>query len=317
MSKKNVLVGFYTDEDGKVKPITKSRSELTQKQIVQKAKEFKGIKPSWKRRPIFLMMPNEVHVGVYDSRTGVVGSVPLESYDPKLMHRGYKATGKSPGSLKGFPVWNSPDLTPSKLAQRKHVANKVGKGGTVLELFAGKGNLSREVWSKNADKLVLVDKKAEYLKDAKTKLKGRVRSETIIANNKVWLRKHMNPEDLKNLRVVDFDAFGSPAVQVQRFFGNFKVKKSMFICLTDGSNIFLAFHRDLPTGHKFLREKYGVDFKKIEGNRHDQVKALDGLMRTQGRKHGFKVEPINLGFGKHQTVYAAYKIIPKRKKKKK
>jgi len=258
------------------------------------------------------MKGGTVEVGIYDKNKGVVDSVPLEVYDPKLMHRGYLGSGHAP-NLPGVEKWTSPDLTPSKLAQRRAVAEKVS-GGTVLELFAGKGYLSKHVWAKKADKLIMLDKEAEFLNEAKRKVKGKVRHETIVANNLVWLRKVMNPSELKNVKVVDFDSFGSPATQIKRFFDNFPIKKAMFICMTDGSNIFLAFHRKRKSAHKFLRENYGVDFQPA-GKREDQIRALDGLMQNQGRKHSFKVEPINVAFGKRQSVYAAYKITPKRKRK--
>lgn len=308
---RQVLVGFYTDEDGKAKPITKSKQELTRRQIVKKVREFKGIKPSWKRRPIYTIKGGQVHVGIYDKQKGIIDSVPLETYDPKLMSRkSYRGVGRPP-HLKGAVTWSCPELTPSKLLQRRHVAEKLS-GGTVLELFAGKGNLSKEVWAKKADKLVLVDKNKKFLQQAHRKLKGKVKHETIVANNKIWLRKVMTPEQLKNVRVVDFDAFGSPALQAKRFFERFPIRRPMYVCFTDGSNIFLAFHRKRKTGRKFLKEHYGADFKP-EGKRDDQVKALDTLMQQQARLHGFKVEPINLGFGQKQSVYAAYKISPKKR----
>lgn len=42
---KRVAVGFYKDEEGRTRPITRSTKELKRKKIVQKAKQFKGIKP--------------------------------------------------------------------------------------------------------------------------------------------------------------------------------------------------------------------------------------------------------------------------------
>jgi len=251
-----------------------------------------------------------VEVGLYDKDKGVVDSVPLEHYNPKLNRSHYKGIGRPP-HLEGVKSWTSPDLTPSKLFQRKAATEKLSKG-TVLELFAGRGNLSQEVWSKKANDIVLVDKNKKFLATADKKLKGKVKHETIVANNIKWLQNEMEPHKLKNLKAVDFDAFGSPAKQVKAFFDNYPVKKSMLVCLTD-SNIFVAFQKDRPVGRKFLKEHYGLDLKPT-GKREDQIKALDSLMQQQGRKHHFIVKPVNVGFGQRQTVYAAYKITPKGKK---
>jgi len=261
---------------------------------------------------MYTMSNGNIELGIYDKKKGLVNSVPLESYDPKLMGRGnYRGLGRPP-SLRGVTEWTSPDLTPSKLAQRREVAEMLS-GGTILELYGGKGHLSTNVWAKSdADKLIVLDKDAGFIKAAKKSLKGKIPHETVVSENTKWL-KHMDPKQLKNLKVVDFDAFGSPTKQVKMFFDNYPIKKRMLICLTDGSNIFLAFHKNRKSAHTFLKKRYGIDFEPT-GKREDQIKALDSLMQQQAQKHDFKVEPINVAFGKRQSVYAAYKISPKRNK---
>lgn len=312
--KRQQVVGFYTDEhDGKVKPITKSTAQLKRKHIILNPKKPRLPKPSWKRRPIYFLDSGMVEVGLYDKDKGVLDSVPLERYDPKLMGRAhYRGIGRPP-SLKGVTHWTSPDLTPSKLFQRRAAAEKLSKG-TVLELFAGRGNLSQEVWAKKAEHITLIDKNKKFLSAADKKLRGKVKHETIAANNIKWLQNEMDPHELKNLKAVDFDAFGSPAKQVKAFFDNYPVKKSILVCLTDGSNIYVAFMKDRQASRTFLKKHYGLNMKPT-GKREDQIKALDSLMQQQGRKHRFVVKPVNVGFGKRQTVYAAYKITPKKGKK--
>jgi len=305
---KRAIVGFYKDAEERVRPITKSLAELNRKKILKNPKPFKSVKPSWKRRPIFTLRKGEVEMGIYDKDRGIIGSVPIASYDPHLLNQGYVDETRPP-NLPGVKRWSSPDLTPSKLVQRQAVAEKMN-GGTVLELYAGKGNLSNEVWASKADKLVLVDKNPSFLKEADRKLKGKVKREIIVADNLKWLRNVMKPEELGRVKAVDFDAFGSPSTGMKTFFDNYPIRNMMFICVTDGSNIFLAFQRKRKSALNFLRKHYGLTFEPT-GKREDQIKALDALMQQQGRKHDFSVEPINVAFGKRQSVYAAYKISPK------
>lgn len=46
--KKQQVVGFFKDEDGKTKPITKPKAELKRKKVVKKPKKFKGVSPEKK-----------------------------------------------------------------------------------------------------------------------------------------------------------------------------------------------------------------------------------------------------------------------------
>jgi len=45
-----VVVGFYTDEEGEARPITKSTAELNRKKIIRKPKKFSGVKPKAKQK---------------------------------------------------------------------------------------------------------------------------------------------------------------------------------------------------------------------------------------------------------------------------
>jgi len=297
------VVGFYR-EDGKTKPITKSFNDLNRKKLIVNPSKLRLPKPSWQRRPIYVMKGAEVHLGIYDRHKGVVDSVPIEALESSQLTRGYESAGahaKKPNPI--FHYSGSPDLTPAKKWQRRALLQKMSPG-TVLELYAGKGNLSAEVWKHKAKKIILVDKNAEYLREAAAKLKGK--SHVIVrANNLKWLEQELPQEKLSNLTVVDFDAFGSPAPQIRRFFNGLPVKKSMIVAVTDGSCIYAKIG-DGNEKRKFFLDNYG---SFPDGTRDAQLKALDGLMQKQARTHGFKVQPINAGFGR-QTVYAGYKITP-------
>lgn len=43
--KREHVIGFYRDERGRTKPITRSNAELSCKKIIEKPRKFKGIQP--------------------------------------------------------------------------------------------------------------------------------------------------------------------------------------------------------------------------------------------------------------------------------
>ena len=162
----------------------------------------------------------------------------------------------------------------------------------------------------------MVDQDRKALKRANRRLKGKVRREIIVAESRRWLAEEMDPKKLRNLKVVDFDTFGSPAETVSIFFDNFPVTRSLLVALTDGSALFLGFHQSAQ-GRKWIKEYYNVDLLPKRkglirwGTREQQIEVLDKFMRAQGRKHGFKVERINVA-GRDRTIYAGYKITPRK-----
>lgn len=211
----------------------------------------------------------------------------------------------------GSQLFYAPTISPVKVEQREELVKKLKREGDVLEVFGGEGHLTKAVYAKrsaNVDEVILVDKDQEALEEADKRLKGRVKRRLIVAENKDWLANEMSTEQLRDLKLVDFDAFGSPADQVKLFFDNYEVKKPLLVGLTDGSAIYLGFHRNRE-GRAWLKEKYGVTMPF--GTREEQIRILDRFMRDQGRKHGFTVTPINVAFEEHRTVYRGYKVNPK------
>ena len=212
---------------------------------------------------------------------------------------------------------NCPQLHPAKLEQRKVLADEMKSKGTVLEVFAGKGHLTKEVYAPKAEKVVLVDKDEKALAQAERRLKGRVKREIWAMDNIDWLKKEMRQEQVKNLKLVDFDAFGSPATQVRTFFNNYEVKRPLLVALTDGSAIYLGFRQNAE-GRKWLRKHYGIDVLPNKrghlryGTREGQVAILNKFMEEQGRKHRFDVQPISVAHGDVKTIYAGYKVTPKK-----
>lgn len=227
-----------------------------------------------------------------------------------------KSKKKTPGHY-GDVVFYAPELHPEKLRQRRELANQLKRKGDVLEVFAGEGELTEEVYAnRKVGKVVLVDKDADSLAEADRRLKGKVRREIVVADNRQWLANEMDSKTLRNLKLVDFDAYGSPADQIRLFFDNYPVEKPLLVALTDGSAFWVGFHQNAE-GRRWLKKKYGLDVlpKQVGniryGTRQQQLAVLNKFMKNQGQKHGFKVEPVNVAFGDRRTIYAGYKVTPK------
>lgn len=270
---------------------------LTNKNYPRTEARRRAIQTSgWRRRPLYYMKGSEVHEGTFANGK---------------LEEGPPVAPKSVGSLAltyTTAEGKCPELTPSKVVQRSELADKVD-GGTVLEAYAGKGNLTDTVYAKAADKVVLVDKNQQALNRATAKLKGKVKTETVCMDNTKWLENEMSPSELHNLKLIDFDAFGSPADPMKAFFKRFPVKHKMFVAVTDGSKSYIGFNKG-AAAKSWLRRNYGIDLN-ASGSREDQVRILDNFMQVLGRHHGFNVKPINAGFGKQLAVYAGYQITPK------
>jgi hypothetical protein len=253
--------------------------------------KFSSIRRKFVSRPVFLVKDHKLQKGTLTA-SGVVDAEPI---------------GKGTVKEGDYEKAGCPSLYPAKEAQRKELIKSVD-GGTVLETNAGVGNLTKEIYSKKLSNAVLLDSDKKALATADRKLKGRIRHETQVGNNVAWLEGEMSPADLKNLKVVDFDPFGSPSDSMKAFFDNYPVKRSIFIGITDGSKRYLGYVNSRK-GRAWLKKHYGVDMN-ADGSREDQVKVLDAFMQNQGNKHGFHVTPINVGYGRGCAIYAGYKITP-------
>lgn len=204
-----------------------------------------------------------------------------------------------------------PALHPSKAAQRSELVRNL-KGGTVLELFAGEGNLSKHVYADKADRIIGVDVDSRALKKAEEKLKDDVEVETYASHNVDWIENKLPEMELGDLKVVDFDAFGSPADSMKAFFENYKVNHPMRVGVTDGSSVYVS---QLGVAHneakrrEWIRRKYGVGYRG-SWDRAKQMEILDNFMRRLGDEHGFKVREVNEDHGDQWAVYKGYTVAP-------
>jgi len=229
--------------------------------------------------------------------------------EPIMAHLGGTRKGYSTGNkLQGHRI-RCASLNPAKAEQRRRLISKMPRG-TVLELYAGKGYLTRDVYAKKAKRVILVDKDKKALGQAERRLKGKVRREIYVGDNREWIREKMSSVDLSDLVAVDFDAFGSPMDTMREFFNQYRIRRPLYVSLTDGSTFWYGLHKNLD-GPSMARKRYHSRIGRKEvGTIRGQVKMIDRFMKEEGKKHGFTAEPISIAKGRQKTLYVGYLLKP-------
>jgi len=194
----------------------------------------------------------------------------------------------------------------------------------VVDLFAGKGLLSK-LYAEHCRKIICVEKDPELFKVLKRNMK-RFRDRAILLNQDNMDVLDDLPRTLENLgrlpvTYVDFDPYGCPTPQIQKFFDVYQPKQNLTIALTDGMLLNFRtwssadlrryylqdFYMDL--GPKYSRDdQYHVTRKLGEYLFTIQKNFIDILcMRHDLQSHPlfFKVKHSNT------VVYSAYLIMPK------
>lgn len=185
------------------------------------------------------------------------------------------------------------ELNAEKHRQRAEAARYLRNHQTILELYAGEGNLSEKVYAPlNPRRMVLVDDDARALEKARVRLaRFGVKKEFYPMPNEQfiergYLRKY------SDVSLVDFDAHGSPSGTVQLFFDNYRVRQPMIAALTDSFLIAIK-QAGAPT-------------------LGDICMCHEAMMRNLGARRGFKSWRIGQAFGAKsaRVVYAAFLLRP-------
>jgi len=204
----------------------------------------------------------------------------------------------------------APSLHRVKLEQRKALLDWMDRRGTILELYAGRGNLTRNLYASRAKKLILVDKDPEALKYNYAKLGGHKYKAELHAMDCEQYLEQLDPSSLDDLVLVDFDAFGSPGPAIRKFFEVYKVDRPLLVAITDGGKYYATLHQNAE-GRRYMRTAYGVDKVPRDTTRNGMLRTLDKMMENEGRRHGFKVKRISVGANDKQTLYVGYLVTPR------
>jgi hypothetical protein len=104
---------------------------------------------------------------------------------------------------------------------------------TVLDLFAGEGGLSQTYVDAGCERLICVEKDKEIFQ--------KLEAGALMQHSNIEFRCLDNMDFLENVgrisdvSFVDFDAYGCPNLQIQRFFENYPVNRAIMVNVTDGT----------------------------------------------------------------------------------
>ena len=201
------------------------------------------------------------------------------------------------------PAWGvEPDPeVPEKFEQRIQARDALKNHDTILELYAGRGFLTERVYKGHGKLLVLVDDEQKLLKQAKEKIRG-CKAHLYYMDNMKFLDRYVRryPE----ITLVDFDAYGSPAFQIQKFFARHPVRQRIVVSITDGMIT------GWPVLGKDWEGRYFVHPKK-KPMKEDLPDFMDSLMKTMSKQHHFNFEKINGVWKEGAAIYyCGYLISP-------
>jgi len=207
-------------------------------------------------------------------------------------------------------------LENAKLKQRLELLRKLKKPGAFLELFAGKGFLS-QIYADYASQLFLVDENMHYLQQAEKRVQGRVSYRLFCKNNLDFIREDL--PSINDLCFVDFDAFGSPAKQIQSFFRTFVIKKPLLVAVTDGLGLRWGWVCTNYRSFENYSREYFVELPKQQVRRavhvpRDFVKFFEDLLMMQiAKKYNYRLKKVNESVRRRGfPVYLGYMLEPRK-----
>ena len=181
--------------------------------------------------------------------------------------------------------------------------------GTVLDLFAGRGEIAVKVYG-GFREVHLVEKNSKQFAVLENKFAACPSVRLWRMDNLKFIAQKLAlfPE----LRVVEFDAYGTPNHQIKLFFENHKLKKPLLVFATDGFRIARI------RGANFSPQLYFAGPDRGSVNRYDPVldRHNEALIRTfwdgLAARHNFRILLFKLLRKKGgQVVYYGTWIEPK------
>ena len=112
-------------------------------------------------------------------------------------------------------------------------------------------------------------------------MKGKIRREIYAGDNREWIKEKMADVDLSDLVSVDFDAFGNPTDTMQVFFDNYKIRKPLYVSLTDDSTMAYSFHRASDGPSMAMKHYHSGINRKEMGTIRGHVKMIDLFMKEE------------------------------------
>ena len=200
-------------------------------------------------------------------------------------------------------------LNKQKLKTRIKLSNLAPKNYTSLELFAGKGNLTRAVYQKSAKRCICVEyNKTTFLELIQNTDQNKVKCYNM--NNLLFVENELS--NYPNIDIVDFDAFGSITPIINKFFENYKVNKPLLIGITDGYMV--KAKRMMQSKDKLADEMIKGGYPSIPRHGLSLFKfmesTVDLFLQRLAKKYKFKIEKLVGDNNRKSTIYMGYRINP-------
>lgn len=144
---------------------------------------------------------------------------------------------------------------------------------TVLDLYAGEGNLSR-LYAKDCSHLVCVEQDPEVFGKLVENMRGtESKPDLLNEDNQQFLEK---VAEIPDVTFVDFDAYGCPNVQIAEFFENYPVTHGIVVNVTDGSLLNLKRVASIDLAKHYLVNLYPKGY--LTKRDFDSKRALRRLL---------------------------------------
>jgi len=217
----------------------------------------------------------------------------------------------------------SGELDPDKASLRMQVYQMFPQK-LVLDLFAGKGLLA-QLYAPHCKKILCVEKDPELFEPLKRNMK-RFRDRAVLLNQDNMDVLDDLPRIIENLKglpvtYVDFDPYGCPSPQIQKFFEVYQPKQNLTIALTDGMILNFRTWSSADLRRYYLQDFYvdlGPKYSK-DDKYHITRKLGEYLFQIQKNfidilcmRHDLQSHPLFFKVKRSNTVvYSAYLIMPK------
>jgi len=178
--------------------------------------------------------------------------------------------------------------------------------GTVLDLYAGEGNLSR-LYAPQCEKLICVENELEAYNKLQSNMKGFQNTSLIFEDNMDFLEELDEP----GVSFVDFDAYGCPNQQIMKFFENYPVTRAIMVNVTDGGFFNLRRMANIDLGELYL-----VNIPRKAWNTKRGISRLmptlqEQFIHTLAMKHGFSTSFVYHAMNREaNTTYYAFIAYP-------
>ena len=159
---------------------------------------------------------------------------------------------------------------------------------TVVELFAGAGSLS-QLYAPHCEKLICIEKDEATFHQL-TKTVKAPPAELRCMDNLDFLD---TVGDIPDVSFVDFDAYGCPNLQIQKFFEQYPVERAIMVNVTDGTLFNLSRTVNIDLNKYFLVNLYPIgrlshdDYASKRALRRVLPWLQEHFIHLLAAKHGF------------------------------